>query len=231
MAGTVIYEAHPAMFLGCIILILVFGLGVLLLPYWYIHTRQTALTVTDSQLLYERGILSKDRNSVSLKHVRRRARDATVPEPHPRRWDYPNLNRRRSAGVHGGGHAGPRHDQRGDLESAEPRNGLGPACRARTTIAITRRHGSCSLRRSRSSCWSRLYGIYYFVEYANFSDPFAAGLGLKNAALISFDVSLAVILVMAVVSGGDAIFGELPFTIAGFLIFFVVFWLMIAWIF
>jgi hypothetical protein len=71
-------------------------------------------------------------------------------------------------------------------------------------------------------------GIYYFVEYANFSDPFAAGLGLKNAALISFDVSLAVILVMAVVSGGDAIFGELPFTIAGFLIFFVVFWLMIA---
>jgi hypothetical protein len=74
-------------------------------------------------------------------------------------------------------------------------------------------------------------GIYYFVEYANFSDPFAAGLGLKNAALISFDVSLAVILVMAVVSGGDAIFGELPFTIAGFLIFFVIFWLMIAWIF
>jgi hypothetical protein len=50
-------------------------------------------------------------------------------------------------------------------------------------------------------------GIYYFVEYANFSDPFAAGLGLKNAALISFGVSLAVILVMAVVSGGDAIFG------------------------
>jgi len=74
-------------------------------------------------------------------------------------------------------------------------------------------------------------GIYYFVEYANFSDPFAAGLGLKNAALISFGVSLAVILVMAVVSGGDAIFGELPFTIAGFLIFFVIFWLMIAWIF
>jgi hypothetical protein len=37
---------------------------------------------------------------------------------------------------------------------------------------------------------------------------------------------------MAVVSGGDAIFGELPFTIAaGFLIFFVIFWLMIAWIF
>jgi hypothetical protein len=74
-------------------------------------------------------------------------------------------------------------------------------------------------------------GLYYLFETANFSDPFAAGLGLKNAALISFGVSLAVILVMAVASGGDAIFGELPFTIAGFLIFFVTFWLMIAWIF
>jgi hypothetical protein len=76
--------------------------------------------------------------------------------------------------------------------------------------------------------WS---GLYYLFETANFSDPFAAGLGLKNAALISFGVSIAVILVMAVSSGGDAIFGELPFTIAGFLIFFVIFWLMIAWIF
>jgi hypothetical protein len=64
-----------------------------------------------------------------------------------------------------------------------------------------------------------------------FSDPFSEGLGLKNAALIAFGVSLAVILVMAVASGGDAIFGELPFTIAGFLIFFAIFWLMIAWIF
>ena len=75
MTGTVIYEAHPTIFrahpfwfIGCIIFIPVFGLGVLLLLR-YIQTRQTALTVTDSELLYERGILSKDRTSVSLKHV------------------------------------------------------------------------------------------------------------------------------------------------------------------
>lgn len=74
-------------------------------------------------------------------------------------------------------------------------------------------------------------GLYYFTEVMGASDPFSAGLGLKNAALISFVVSFVAILVMAVVSGGDAIFGELPFTIVGFLIFFVIFWLMIAWIF
>ncbi|MBC8020119.1 MAG: hypothetical protein H7X78_02765 [Methyloceanibacter sp.] len=73
-------------------------------------------------------------------------------------------------------------------------------------------------------------GLYYLVGLGD-ADPFSEGLGLKNAALISFGVSFAVILVMAVVSGGDAIFGELPFTILGFLIFFVIFWLMIAWIF
>ena len=74
-------------------------------------------------------------------------------------------------------------------------------------------------------------GLYYFMGAFGDDDPFSAGLGLKNAALISFAVSFVAILIMAVVSGGDAIFGELPFTIVGFLIFFVVFWLMIAWIF
>ncbi len=73
-------------------------------------------------------------------------------------------------------------------------------------------------------------GFYLLMDVGQ-SDPFSAGLGLKGAAIISFGVSLVLILVMAVVSGGDAIFGELPFTIAGFLVFFVIFWLMIAWIF
>jgi uncharacterized membrane protein YdbT with pleckstrin-like domain len=71
----VVYEAHPAMFrahpfwfIGCVVLVLAFGIGILL--YWYIHTRQTALTMTENELLYEKGILSKDRTSVSLKHIR-----------------------------------------------------------------------------------------------------------------------------------------------------------------
>ena len=77
MAGQVIYEAHPAMFrahpfwfIVAVVLILAFGVGILILLYWYIKTRATSLTVTDQDLTYERGILSKDRTSVSLKHVR-----------------------------------------------------------------------------------------------------------------------------------------------------------------
>jgi uncharacterized membrane protein YdbT with pleckstrin-like domain len=77
MAGTVVYEAHPAMFrahpfwfLLFVLLIAAFGIGLLILLYWYIKTRATALTVTEHELVYERGILSKDRLSVSLRHIR-----------------------------------------------------------------------------------------------------------------------------------------------------------------
>jgi len=77
MAGTVVYEAHPAMFRAhpfyfvlCVLLIAAFGLGLLILLWWYIKTRATSLTVTDHELLYERGILSKERLAVSLRHVR-----------------------------------------------------------------------------------------------------------------------------------------------------------------
>ena len=72
-----VYEAHPAMFRAhpfwfilFVLLIAASGIGLLILLYWYIKTRATALTVTEHELMYERGILSKDRLSVSLRHVR-----------------------------------------------------------------------------------------------------------------------------------------------------------------
>lgn len=77
MAGTEIYKAHPAMFRAhpfwfilFVLLIAAFGVGLLILLYWYIKTRATALTVSDHELLYEQGILSKERLAVSLRHVR-----------------------------------------------------------------------------------------------------------------------------------------------------------------
>ncbi len=77
MPGQVIYEAHPAMFRArpflfvfFVLLIALFGVGLLLLLYWYIQTRATRLTVTDHDITYERGILSKDRTSVALRQVR-----------------------------------------------------------------------------------------------------------------------------------------------------------------
>ena len=52
---TIIYDAHPAMFRAhpfwfvvYIILIPAFGLGLLLLLYWYIETRQKRVTVLET---------------------------------------------------------------------------------------------------------------------------------------------------------------------------------------
>ena len=77
MSGAEIYQAHPAMFRAhpfwfilSVLLIAAFGLGILILLYWYIKTRATALTITEHEIMYEQGILSKDRTSVSLRHVR-----------------------------------------------------------------------------------------------------------------------------------------------------------------
>lgn len=56
------------------------------------------------------------------------------------------------------------------------------------------------------------------------------GLGVKDAAVISFLVTLVVIVVMAFVAG-EGLLGELQYMIAGFAGFFVVLWLLIAWIF
>ena len=98
MTRTVIYQAHPAMFRAhpfwftlCVLLIAVFGIGIIMLRdtaltsvlliaafgfsmiillYWYVKTRATALTITESELTYEQGILSKDRTAMSLKNVR-----------------------------------------------------------------------------------------------------------------------------------------------------------------
>ncbi|MBU2884420.1 hypothetical protein KO507_01430 [Gilvimarinus agarilyticus] len=59
---------------------------------------------------------------------------------------------------------------------------------------------------------------------------FSAGVGLKDAAVISFFVTMALLVVFAI-SSGDGLIGELQFILGGFFSFFIVIWLLIAWIF
>jgi len=56
------------------------------------------------------------------------------------------------------------------------------------------------------------------------------GVGLRTAAIIAFGLSLVVIVVMAI-AAGDGLLGQLPAMLLGFLAFFLICWLMIAWIF
>ena len=59
---------------------------------------------------------------------------------------------------------------------------------------------------------------------------FAPGMGLKSAAIVSFFLTLLLMVVLAV-AGGDGLLGEVQYMLGSFLLFFTVFWLMLAWIF
>lgn len=59
---------------------------------------------------------------------------------------------------------------------------------------------------------------------------FAEGVELKDAAVISFFVTTLLMVVLAM-AAGDGLLGELQFMIGAFVSFFVVIWLLVAWIF
>lgn len=73
-------------------------------------------------------------------------------------------------------------------------------------------------------------GLAWFIFGPAIAAAVEPGIGLRSAAMIAFGLALAVILVMAV-AAGDGIVGELPTMVLGFLAFFVIAWLMIAWVF
>lgn len=56
------------------------------------------------------------------------------------------------------------------------------------------------------------------------------GLGIKDSAIIAFVVTIVIMVVFAIASG-DGLLGEIPFVLGGFFLFFVVVWLLIAWVF
>lgn len=72
-----LYAEHPAMFknnpLGFVLALLLvpaFGLGLIILLVWYLKIKASKLVVTENDILYEQGLLSKNRVEVSIGSVR-----------------------------------------------------------------------------------------------------------------------------------------------------------------
>jgi len=62
------------------------------------------------------------------------------------------------------------------------------------------------------------------------STSFSPGVGFKDSAIISFFVTL-ILLTILTISSGDGLLGEIQFVLIAFFVFFIIIWLMIAWIF
>ncbi len=71
-----LYAEHPAMFknnpLGFIlaVILIVVGVGIIILLWWYLQTKSSKLTVFENEILFEKGLLSKERSEVSITIVR-----------------------------------------------------------------------------------------------------------------------------------------------------------------
>lgn len=71
--------------------------------------------------------------------------------------------------------------------------------------------------------------VYWFLGPA-IGAAVAPGLGLRDAALIAFGLAIVIIIAFAI-AAGDGLIGELPYMLLGFGGFFIICWLMLAWIF
>lgn len=72
--------------------------------------------------------------------------------------------------------------------------------------------------------------IVVFVVAPAMSAQLAPGLGVREAALIAFGVTLVTVVVM-MVAAGDGLVGEIQFTLPAFFVFFLLIWILIAWVF
>jgi hypothetical protein len=72
--------------------------------------------------------------------------------------------------------------------------------------------------------------LLFLIAGPTIADAVAPGLGLRSAALIAFVATLIVMVVMAI-AAGDGLLGEIQFMLAAFAGFFVVSWLLLAWVF
>ncbi|MDF1832669.1 MAG: PH domain-containing protein [Porticoccaceae bacterium] len=72
-----LYAEHPVMFknnpIGFIIsllLIPVFGIGLLIFLSWHLQNKASKLTVNEREILYEKGLLSKERSEININSIR-----------------------------------------------------------------------------------------------------------------------------------------------------------------
>lgn len=66
----VMFKSNPIMFVISLLLIPVFGVGLLILLGWHLQNKASKLTVTENEILYEKGLLSKERSEINITSVR-----------------------------------------------------------------------------------------------------------------------------------------------------------------
>ncbi len=64
------FRNNPLGFILGLILVPVFGIGLLVFLVWHLKNKSTKLSVQNGEILFEQGLLSKERSEVSISSVR-----------------------------------------------------------------------------------------------------------------------------------------------------------------
>ena len=64
------FRNNPFSFIISILLIFVFGLGILIFLIWYLKCKSTKIIVSNDELEFEKGLLSKERIEIKLNMIR-----------------------------------------------------------------------------------------------------------------------------------------------------------------
>lgn len=68
-ANPVMFRNNPLLFILALILIPV-GVGLIIFLIWYLINKSTKLSVTATHILFEKGLLSKERSEIDLDSIR-----------------------------------------------------------------------------------------------------------------------------------------------------------------
>ncbi len=66
----VMFKSNPIVFIITLLLIPIFGIGLLILLGWYLQNKASKLSINENEILYEKGLLSKERSEVNMNSVR-----------------------------------------------------------------------------------------------------------------------------------------------------------------
>ncbi len=66
----VMFKNNPLGFIASVILIAAFGLGIIILLVWYLKTKALKLTVTEHDIVLEKGLLSKEHSEINIDSIR-----------------------------------------------------------------------------------------------------------------------------------------------------------------
>lgn len=69
-ANPVMFKNNPLGFILALILVPVFGLGLIIFLVWYLKNKSSRLIVTEEDVLFEKGLLSKERLELTIRSVR-----------------------------------------------------------------------------------------------------------------------------------------------------------------